>query len=545
MQPKILIIIPARGGSKGIARKNIRPLNDIPLIYYAINNGLSSQYNPDVFVSTDDDEISFFAKKFGSKVHLRPKELGNDSTTLDPVIVNAYENISKEQSKEYDFVITMQPTSPLLSVESLDAGINQLLLNPDLDTVISVINDTHLTWIKEQSRYTPNYKERVNRQFLPQNFKETGGFLISKATNLTTGSRIGENVTLFELNKHESIDIDSHEDWALCEYYLKQKHILFRVSGYNEIGLGHIYNCLIIANEILNHRISFIVDNKSELGFQKIRENNFTVYHQLHENIIDDITLLKPDLVINDCLDTSEEYVSSLKAKGFKVVNIEDLGEGSKVADLVFNAIYPEIQEYKNHYFGPEYFCARDEFLFHPKKEISPNVNSVLITFGGVDPNNLTLKVLESIYDFCTEEKIQINIITGLGYQYFDTLKGFSGINVLRNVKNISDHFFENDIAFSSAGRTIYELAIIGIPSIVLAQNERELTHFFAHEEYGFINMGLGIESKKEQILAEFKNLTLSSVKRTDMSLKMLNQDISKGKKKVINLIYDLLKMEL
>ncbi len=541
MQYNFLVIIPARGGSKGIPRKNLRPLNGIPLISYSINLALQSSYKPDVYVSTDDAEIAYFAEKFGAKVHMRDKNLGGDMVTLDPVIYEAYSTITKEQNKKYDFVITLQPTSPLLTAKSLDAAIEQMVNAPEIETTLSAVNDTHLTWGKNESGFFPNFKARVNRQQLPPVYKETGGFFISRAAVVGPTSRIGKKVSLFAVPTQEAIDIDSFEDWALCEYFLNRKIILFNVSGNQEIGLGHVYNCLTLANQILNHRVIFLVDKKSELAFSKIAESNFEVYRQQVDVLEDDVIKLKPFLVINDRLDTSRESIERLKENNILVANIEDLGEGAHYADLVINAIYPEKEARPLHYFGPDYFCAREEFLLHKEKEIETLVNSVLLSFGGVDPCNLTLKVLQAIHAFCLQANVKIKVVLGLGYKNIDSLKPFSGLEIHRNVQSISDFMYEADIAFSSAGRTIYELALIGTPSIILAQNEREMSHFFASENNGFLHLGLGKDVSEDKILTAFKELYNSSSKRMDMNKKMKKHNIRTGRERVIKLIKDLI----
>lgn len=538
----ILVIIPARGGSKGIPRKNLRPLHGKPLIYYAINTALNSTFHPDIYVSTDDDEIAFFSQKFGVKIHRRGPELSSDHITLDPVVIDAYHYAVKTEKKDYEAVITMQPTSPLLTSTSLDNAISKLLGSENIDTILSAVHDSHLTWKLDGETFMPNYAKRVNRQQLPKIFKETGGFLLSKPETLRKDTRIGEQVSLYELNAEEGIDIDDFNDWALCDYYLGRKHLVFVVSGNETIGLGHVYNCLSIANEILQHKITFLVDRHSQLAYAKILEHNYKVHIQQAENIVDDIVKLQPDVVINDCLDTTAEYIGKLNERNYKVVNIEDLGEGAQAADLVINAIYPEQGKKENHFFGASYFCVRDEFFFHPEKIIREKVKSVLISFGGVDPCNLTAKVLQAIYSYCLDKDIAITVITGLGYKNYQSLERFSEIKLVKNVKNISDYFFDTDLAFSSAGRTVYELSILGTPTIVLAQNERELTHFYASESYGFINLGLGNQASAQAILKEFSEYAANYKRRKEMSARMLQEDVANGKKRVVKLINELIK---
>lgn len=533
----ILIIIPARGGSKGIPRKNLRKLGELPLIGHSIKMALSSHYDPDVYVSSEDEEIRSIAEQFGANTHLRNNKLSKDSATLDPVIYNAYEEIKAQNDKDYEIIITVQPTSPLLKAQSLDRAIKSMSENPKCDTIISAIDDTHLTWFKKNDTFHPNYEKRVNRQSLTPIFKETGGFLMTRNTVISETSRIGKNTSLQELSKAESIDIDTFEDWNLCEYFLNRKKILFVISGNATIGLGHVYNALVIANEILSHRIIFLVDQSSQLAYDKVLSYNYEVHIQKSESIIDDINNLTPDVIIHDCLDTEKKYIKALKSNNYLVINFEDLGLGAREADLVINAMYPEEEKLEGHFFGAQYFCARDEFYFVSQKAHTSKVCNVLVTYGGVDPNNLTYKTLEAIYDFCYRKNITITLVTGMGYADGDSLEKFTEVKWKKNVVNIATEMSNADLAFTSAGRTTFELAVVGTPAIVMAQNERELTHFFAAEENGFLNLGLGVDVDQEEILYSFKKLVDNADERQQMQRKMQKSPVKEGKKKVLQLI--------
>lgn len=537
----ILVIIPARGGSKGIPRKNLRLLGGKPLLYYSIKTALSSTFKPDVYVSSDDDEILNMATKFNAKTFKRHENNAHDNTTLDPVIYECFKAVEKIEGKSFDLVITFQPTSPLLKTSSLDSAIQNMLKNDETDSIISAKDSTHLSWREEKGKYVPNYSERLNRQYLTKIYSETGGFLITKSKCVCNNSRIGNEVSLHLLSNGEEIDIDTYEDWSLCEYYLAKKKILFVVTGNQKLGLGHVHNTLILANDILNHSIEFLVDKNSELAFQKISTFNYPCFIQEEDNIIDDIKKRNPDLIINDRLDTSLEYMHAIKSLNIKTINFEDLGPGANIADSVVNAIYPEINKSKNHFYGQDYFILRDEFFhFQKAKEIN-DVNEILITFGGVDPNNYTKKVISSIYDYCMENNIEINVIAGFGYQNFDSLNSFAKINILKDIFNISDYMYNSDLIFTSAGRTIYEIASIGTPAIVLSQNERETTHFFAYEKFGFQNLGLGYDVKEKDILENFIKLVEDKIKRQEMSILMQNNELKKGRKTVQKIIQNIL----
>jgi len=538
----ILVVIPARGGSKGIPRKNLRLLNNKPLIYYSIVTALNSEYNLDVYVSSEDDEILNTALQFGAKIHKRNLNIADDKTTLDPVIYQAYRYAEKIENKEYSYIITMQPTSPLLTTKSLDDAINTIINNKRIGTIIASKDDTHLSWKKENNCFVPNYKERVNRQYLTPTFTETGAFFITRKDIITQTNRIAKEVELYILSNGEEIDIDTYEDWNLCEYYLRKKHIVIVVTGNNIVGLGHVYNTLLIANDILNHKITFLVDRESNLAYEIIVSKNYDVFMQKHSNIIEDIKTLNADIVINDRLDTSLEYIEALKQMKLKIINFEDLGEGARKADLVINAIYPEKQILPNHYFGQDYFILRDEFIYSSQKiDVSTKVKDILITFGGVDPNNYTLKVLDSIYDYCLEKEINIHIIVGFGYDKYSTLQKYNKIKVHKNISNISKYMYETDIIFTSAGRTTYEIASIGTPTIVLAQNDREMTHFFASSDYGFLNLGLGYKLENKKLFNYFKEFVDSYKIRKYMNELMRRADLKNGRKRVIKLIQNLI----
>jgi len=537
----ILIVIPARGGSKGIPRKNLRLLDGKPLLYYAIKTALSLCYTLDVYVSSEDEEILNTAIQFGAKVHQRDFSIAEDKTTLDPVIYACYEYARKVEKKNYDFIVTMQATSPLLKPSSLENAIQQIIENESIETMIAAKDDTHLSWRRENNRFLPNYEKRMNRQYLTPNFSETGAFFITREDILTKDNRIGKNVELYLLNNGEEIDIDTYEDWNLCEYHLKRKHILFVVTGNSTVGLGHVYNTLLIANDILNHKITFLVDAQSQMAYDKISSNNYPVYIQKEQNIIGDIKKINPDIIINDRLDTQEDYMLSLKKEDYKIINFEDLGKGTLLANLVINAIYPEKDMLINHYFGHDYFLLRDEFMHATQKKIIPKVENILITFGGVDPNNYTKYVIETIYNYCQKSKIKITVVAGFGYNQYESLQEYVDIDIKQNTVNISKYMLEADIIFTSAGRTTYEIASLGVPAIVLAQNERELTHFFASSKFGFLNLGLGYNVSRKTLYENFIDLVESEESRRFMSNLMKKTDLRSGRKTVNRLIQNLI----
>lgn len=537
---QILAVIPARGGSKGIPKKNIRLMNGKPLISYSINNAKNSRYITDVFVTTDSNEISEVAEEYGVEIIKRDESLSSDLITLDPVVFHAKNCAEKIKNKKYDVVVTLQPTSPLLKTETLDNAI-EYFINGNYDTVISVINKPHLSWGMQENKIIPLYKERKNRQELPPQYFETGAFLIAKADCVKNSTRIGKNVSVFEVAENESIDIDNKNDWLLTENLMKRKKIIFRAEGYKELGLGHIYNCITLAFSMIEHDVLIVVSEKSVEGIEKIRETNLPYKIIKHESEINKIIEdFKPDIWVNDCLNTTKEYIESLKSKIKRVVTIEDLGSGIEVADAVINALYKPIND-KHVYSGYKYVCLRDEFQAEQPAKFSEKVKNVLVMFGGTDPTNLNKRLYNSILKFSDKYKdIKFNFITGIGYDAEKNgviTQKDKNIYVYPNVPRVTTYMKHADLAITSQGRTIFELAAMGVPSIVLSQNKREQTHLFARLEHGFLNLGIGKEVEQNLIENTLDWLINTQAIRKNMYDLMLSYQLKEGLQRVKNII--------
>lgn len=548
---KGLVIIPARGGSKGIPRKNVRLLGDKPLIFYSIAIGkqlAASIPGIDVVVSSEDPLILEITNFYGVESVKRPPELSHDSVTLDPVVKHAVECMEEHKKEKYDVIITLQPTSPLLKWETLKLALEKFI-NSQLDTLISAVEKKHLFWVKGDNGIKPFYSERKNRQFLDPIYWEAGAFLISRRELIDRGTRIGNRVGVFPLGDIEGLDIDQWYDWILAESFLNRRKIVFRVEGDRNIGLGHVYRCLTLAEKFIAHEVTFLM--KEELGISKVKEHNFKVVTFSREDeILKIIDEINPDIVINDILDTSEEYVKQLKERDIFIVNFEDLGEGARYADIVFNALYEWSGiDQENVYYGYKYECLRETFYLFPVKEKPrKRVKNILITFGGTDPNDLTRRVL-NVLRKAEIRNVLINVILGLGYKKRDEIISLAGkmreeginVKVLEDVPFISRFMFEADFLITSNGRTVYESVSLGTPAISISQNFREATHLFSRICPGVINLGLATEIDDEDIkTAIMKLMDNYEVRKTmQQSLKEYAMEIRKGIERIETIIFE------
>lgn len=541
---RILAVIPARGGSKGIPRKNIRLLGGKPLIAYSIESARNSKYIDDVVLSSDDEEILETAKLYGATIIQRPDELAADDVPLDPVIHHALVSTEIDKGVSYDYIVSMQPTSPLLKSKTLDGAISKLIEDGS-DTLIGVRDETHLYWTKKGDVFSPLYIDRLNRQDLDPIFKETG-FFISAKRFVTKGSRIGGELCMHELPYEESIDIDTNMDWLLVEYLLKKLVVVIRTDADNKLGLGHIYRGITLANRIFDDVYFFMSENK-RLGIKKVSEYNHKIItYKDRVDFIDKLLEIKPNIIINDILDTTYDDMIELKNLGFFIVSFEDLGDGALNADLTFNALYERSDSPKNSYFGYKYVCLRDEFFIYQKKEIESQVREVLILFGGSDPNDLTTRTLKAM-ELLKLKNITINIIIGLGYEYVDRLsyyinnlnkKGYD-VRLNKNVKTVAKHISNADVAITSNGRTVYEITAMEVPCISISQNEREMRHLFSYLCRGVKNLGIESNVTIENISLTINELISNYDLRKNMSQYMAEFNLKKGTDRVMRLIFD------
>lgn len=231
MRKKILAIIPARGGSKGIHKKNITPINGKPLIFYTIEKALQSKYINRAVVSTDDNEIAETAKKYGADVLIRPKELALDDTPDLPVFQHALKELRKTEEYCSDLVIHLRPTCPLRIVDDIDNAIEKMLkTNCDSVRTITEVKD-HPYWTSkvEGDRLSPflencNVSKYYRRQLLPDAYITNGAADVLKPNIIMNKNNLyGEDIRGIIIPAERSVDIDTEFDLKLVEILLKER----------------------------------------------------------------------------------------------------------------------------------------------------------------------------------------------------------------------------------------------------------------------------------------------------------------------------------
>ena len=239
-----LVIIPARGGSKSIPRKNIKTFAGHPLIAFSIAAALASESITRVIVSTDDGEIAAIARDYGGEVpFLRPGEISRDDTPDLPVFQHALEWLQANEAYRPQIVVQLRPTSPLRRKELIDQAVLRLLERPEADSIRTVcipFQNPYKMWQIAQNGYmepliATHLEEPYNlpRQALPEVFWQTGYVDAAWAeTILVKNSMTGDAILPLVIGAEEWIDIDSPDDWIRAERLFASGEITFDDLGF-------------------------------------------------------------------------------------------------------------------------------------------------------------------------------------------------------------------------------------------------------------------------------------------------------------------------
>lgn len=223
---KAIAIIPARGGSKRIPRKNIKDFFGKPLIAYSIEAALESKLFDKIIVSTDDEEIANVAKKYGAEVpFIRPKELSDDFTGTEDVVKHALEWL-KEGGETFEFACTIYATAPLLQSKYLVEGYNALKTS----TAVNVFSATSMPYpiqrtfkINDEGRcemFTPEHY-MTRSQDLEEAYQDAGQFYCTKTDQTSNEIMFSKDSIPIILPRHLVQDIDTLEDWKRAEVMYK------------------------------------------------------------------------------------------------------------------------------------------------------------------------------------------------------------------------------------------------------------------------------------------------------------------------------------
>ena len=226
--PKVLAFIGARKGSKGLPLKNIRSFLGKPLIAWSIEAALQSQFVTKLIVSTDCSEIARVAQSAGADVpFLRPVQLGTDDASIKEVILHALDFLEKKQGESFDYIILLQPTSPLRTVKHIDEAMQHYFDRKKTmtDTLVSVkkVSDK-MAWLMHPNKdgyihfcILNDLTEDIRRQAFNGYYLPNGSIFISPVSTFNKHGFYNEHTLFYEMDDHSSVDIDTLQEFEFAE----------------------------------------------------------------------------------------------------------------------------------------------------------------------------------------------------------------------------------------------------------------------------------------------------------------------------------------
>lgn len=528
------IAIPAIRNNAAIPDQLMKKLAGMPLIARVLNTARACLPGSDIYTLTDSEEISLLCERADTECCINP-ELRFESQD----IFKEMRDFLCRLAQNYRHCIILRPYSPLLTWIDLENAWKAYKCQ-DADILVTVRKVSQRLW--------KALDNDLSSLLMPEEQDKKTCVVESRALmvinlDLVRKNREPGKIVPWFLGEN-GIEIENYQDWWICERLLNRRHIVFVVAGYPAIGMGHVYRALMLAHEISEHKVSFVCTRESELAVENVASRDYEVIRQGPETLEQTVLSRRPDLVVNDFLDTPVPYMQALAAAGVRSINFEDMGPGSRLAALTINALDNGKQDSDRVLRGPAWFCLRDEFALAPRNEFRQKVKVLLITFGGTDQRNFTCQTLEAVEPVCREENIAIRIVAGPGYAHKEELSSI--IEKLANpsisftwATNTMSRMMEGaDIAICSAGRTVYELAHMRVPAIVFATHRREAAHKFARFSNGFIYGGLMENCSGRHITTLFQAM-LPAEHRYRCWLRQNHLSFNGNKEKVVALMLE------
>lgn len=475
----LLCLIPARGGSKTVRRKNLRTIGGKTLVQIAVE---ACKPFGRVIVSTDDAEIAAVGRMCGAEEWTRPAHLATDDASIDDLVRWA-------RSRWDGPLLVFQPTCPQA------APYLAAFLQAAADGGMTMATRRrHIVW----SDSTTPLTGRGQRQDNPGLLDEVGVRYYPPGCTTIEGCWEAPG---------EIGDIDTPDDLASARRV--PRSIGFRVLCNHRVGTGHVRRCVQIADELQHHRITFTPHPDTDLNMLAGLCGGYP------------IGVGRFDLTVNDTLDTPEEEMFDLRYHG-PVVTLEDLGPGAQHATLTINELYPA--HARTELTGPDWAVLRPVFTAVPEHVFDHlGKPRLLVTFGGSDPAGFTAR-LKALTD------------REWGWDTVVVPPPSGGSSA-----DMAGLLVWADLVVCSGGRTVWEAMACGTPALVLCQNPREMTHSHLSPRYGVLNLGLG-KLVDDDALRRHLHVLLNDVSlRVDMSERMRGVVDGKGALRIAHRIEGIL----
>lgn len=527
----VLAVVPARGGTDPVPYLNIKRLGDRPLLAHTLDAAKASAVVDRLVVTTDDAAVAEVARAHGAEApFLRPKDLAGNIPSLKPVIVHAVREM-EARGATADLVVVLQATSPFREAPAIDAAVRRLV-EGGYDSVVSVTEDRTLAWRERDGVLVPLFEREGRRDDQPPVFRENGAVVALRRGVLDAPSRFGERVGFLVLDKRAAFTVHDLSDFWMAERLLRQPRILFRADGSAAIGMGHVFRSLAIADALRTMSqadVAFLMSADHSEGIVTVSRSGYPVRvvgESRQETYLEHIRDFAPAILINDLPSLEAGYLQALAHLGATTVNLvdtlDDLETTEHYKQVIVSVMREEHETPEEFYGGPEYAILRSHFRDR-RKELREQPKMVLLSFGGSDPQGLTLLAARALS--ALPEAIELVAVAGPAFscrrEFGELQRRLPRRIPLINEAggHIADLMLEADVVVGSGGMSVYEIAALGTPGVVLAQNAKEdkrMREFARHGTVEYLGLGTGVE--EAALLAHVQALLADPGRRREMS---------------------------
>lgn len=311
--------------------------------------------------------------------------------------------------------------------------------------------------------------------------------------------------------------------------------IAFRADGGSEIGMGHIIRCMALADAFPDTTKIFFIIKEEDQVIRLIKENGYDVitlnkdidYHHEITTVKKFLEEYEINILIEDAYHIDQSYLCEVKNSVDVLVSISAYAKFTYPSDIVINGnVYASNLDYQSldgdtkFLLGTDYALLRKEFRNLPEKDIKEKVKNILVTMGGSDPLNLTPKVLEAISEI-DKSDFHVDVVIGPAFKNIKNIletvdQSKLEVSLHLNIKKISELMIKADLAISAGGCTLYELATVGTPGVVLQQNENQIIDM--EQEGTVIDLGVGNKLESTEITDKIEKLIYQCETRLEMS---------------------------
>jgi pseudaminic acid cytidylyltransferase len=495
-----LCVIPARGGSKRIPRKNVRPFFGKPMIVWSIEAALSSGVFDHVIVTTDDHEIADVARAAGAEVpFMRPASLSDDKTPTVPVIAHAVAEAESIWGPQ-DFVCCLYATAPFVLPEDIRKA-RMLLDTTEADYAFPVTSfpfpiqrGVRLRDDGRMEMFLPEHA-LTRSQDLEEAYHDVGQFYWGrKAAWLAGKALIGPDAAPLIIPRSRAQDIDTAEDWDRAEqlfsmFQATHRKVVFRTDAGRDLGVGHVMRCLTLADEIkgqstfackeLDGHLADVITGRGH-GIHLL-----DVGLSVQEDASAVATLAQGhDLVVLDHYGLGAEWAKAMPAPVMVLDDVADRDHvcavlldqnlGRKSAD--YDGLVPEGAA---RLIGPEYALLRPEFAQYRASSLQRRVEAsgaakrLLISLGGGDMQAVVTWILDVLRDVPGAGALRVDIILGAAANSPDAIRAACeglacAVHIHTAVENMAEHMAKADLMIGAGGSTSWERCALGVPAIVL-----------------------------------------------------------------------------